>query len=125
MNTIQQTTWETYTRAWRETTPDAKAAALAQSVVSSCRYQDPLTSAQGHGELIDYMMDFHRQLPGGHFVTTSFAAHHDTSVARWNMVDGAGRVVGDGVSFGQYDHAGSLVEMTGFFDVPAAPASVP
>ncbi|GAA0741590.1 nuclear transport factor 2 family protein [Ideonella azotifigens] len=119
MRDARQTTWETYTNAWREASADAKAAALAQSVAPACVYQDPLVTARGHRELIDYMLDFHRQVPGGHFVTTSFLAHHDASVAKWHMVDGDGKVLGDGVSFGQYDGQGALVAMTGFFEVPA------
>lgn len=122
MNSNKQTIWETYTRAWREPTREAKAAALRQSAASSCVYQDPLHIAQGHHELLDYMMDFQKQLPGGHFVTTYFLAHHASSVAKWNMVTATGQVVGEGVSFGQYDDKGALLAMTGFFEVPAAAA---
>ena len=120
MNNTKQITWETYTRAWREATPEAKAAALERSAAASCLYQDPLRVTKGHRELIDYMMDFHKQLPGGHFVTTYFLAHHESSIAKWNMVDGTGRIVGEGVSFGQYDSRGALVAMTGFFEAPAS-----
>lgn len=119
MNSAKQTTWEKYVRAWREGSAEAKAAALEQSVASSCLYQDPITIAKGHRELIAYMLEFHKQVPGGHFVTTTFLAHHDASVAKWNMVNGEGQVIGDGVSFGQYDERGALVAMTGFFEVPA------
>jgi hypothetical protein len=36
------------------------------------------------------------------------------------MHSGDGAVVGDGVSFGEYDAQGRLQSMTGFFDDPGA-----
>jgi hypothetical protein len=112
--------WERYVEAWKLGAREAKAAALGDSVIAACTYRDPLAIAHGHAELISYMIEFHRQVPGGHFVTTHFQAHHDRSVARWNMVDGAGNVIGDGVSFGEYGESGMLTTMTGFFEPRAA-----
>ena len=114
----RRVTWETYVSAWKERTAEAKLAALREVVEPGCRYKDPLTSAEGHRALVDYMLGFHEQVPGGHFVTTYFLAHHDRSIAKWNMVDGAGHVIGDGVSYGEYNADGKLVAMTGFFDTP-------
>jgi hypothetical protein len=93
--------------------------ALRDSVAAECTYRDPLAMTCGHAELIQYMQSFHGQVPGGHFVTTYFLAHHDRSIAKWNMVDGAGNILGDGVSFGEYDATGTLTAMTGFFEAPS------
>jgi len=112
-------TWDRYSQAWRDATPEAKAASLTASVDPTCVYRDPLMRADGHGALIDYMLQFHQQIPGGYFETTYFLTHHARSVARWNMRDGHGAVLGDGVSFGEYDARGRLIAMTGFFEPPA------
>lgn len=113
--------WETYASAWKAEGADAKRAALALSVEDCAVYRDPLAECQGQEALVAYMLDFHKQVPGGHFQTTYFLAHHGRSIARWDMRDGQGRKIGDGVSYGEYAANGQLVAMTGFFDVPAGP----
>jgi SnoaL-like domain len=118
MHHDKRTTWETYANAWQVSTAQEKAHAIQQSVAPGCVYQDPLTIAKGHDELIAYMLAFHQQVPGGHFVTTYFLAHHDVSIVKWNMVSGDGAVIGDGVSYGRYNEQGALVAMTGFFETP-------
>lgn len=111
--------WETYASAWKAEGADAKRAAMARSVADSAVYRDPVAECHGHAALIAYMLDFHTQVPGGHFQTTYFLAHHGRSIAKWDMRDGQGRKIGDGVSYGEYAASGQLVAMTGFFDVPA------
>lgn len=119
MNNDRRTTWEAYAAAWKATSPQAKRAALAGSVTQTCVYKDPTTTVQGHDALISYMLDFHQQVPGGHFVTTWFLAHNDVSIAKWNMVDDHDVAIGEGLSYGQYDEHGKLVAMTGFFESPS------
>ena len=121
MNKTEQhrRTWETYTSAWQVPGAEAKALALQASVDAGCVYRDPLTSVEGHAALIDYMIDFHRQVPGGAFKTTSFRAHSARSVATWQMCDAGGSVIGEGISYGEYAADGKLLAMAGFFDVPA------
>ncbi|MDP9125887.1 MAG: nuclear transport factor 2 family protein [Pseudomonadota bacterium] len=114
-----QRTWETYTSAWQAPTAGAKAIALQASVDAGCVYRDPLTGVVGHAALIDYMIGFHQQVPGGSFKTTSFRAHSARSVATWHMCDAGGAVIGEGISYGEYAGDGKLLAMTGFFDVPA------
>ncbi len=119
MHANKQATWEKYVSAWKAITAKEKSDVLRNSVVAACVYTDPATIARGHEELIAYMLGFHQQVPGGHFVTTYFLAHHNVSIAKWNMVSGDGAVIGDGVSYGQYNEQGELVAMTGFFETPA------
>lgn len=118
MSTDHRKTWERYTESWKVASPEQKQALLDGSVSPRCVYTDPLTRAEGWSQLIAYMVDFHRQMPGGHFVTRHFAAHHQRSLARWDMLDGAGKVIGDGSSYGEYDETGLLLAMTGFFETP-------
>jgi SnoaL-like domain len=119
MSANKQVTWEKYVSAWKEIAAKGKADALFESVALASVYTDPLTIAKGHEELINYMLAFHQQVPGGHFVTTYFLAHHDVSIAKWNMVSGDGTVIGEGVSYGQYNEQNILVAMTGFFETPS------
>lgn len=112
--------WETYASAWKADGEAAKRGLLARSVAVSAVYRDPLAECQGHDALVAYMLDFHRQVPGGHFETTYFAAHHGRSIAKWDMVNSGGQKLGEGVSYGEYGAGGQLVAMTGFFEVPPA-----
>ena len=114
-----ETTWETYAASWKAPTAEEKRSLYEQSLSPDCVYTDPLTQARGWTELLAYMLDFHRQVPGGHFVTVEFIAHHQRSMARWKMCNGDDAVLGEGVSYGEYDDDGKLVVMTGFFEPPA------
>ena len=113
-----QSIWDTYTASWKTDSAADREALFSQSLDPACTYNDPLTTAQGWTQLTAYMDDFHRQVPGGHFVTYYFASHNLQSIAKWNMVDGSGQVIGEGVSYGRYNDQNRLVAMTGFFDTP-------
>ena len=116
----KRSTWEAYAAAWKVVGAAAKHAALRGSTDRACVYRDPLVQTEGHEALVAYMLAFHEQMPGGYFETTYFLAHHDRSIAKWNMRNGEDVVVGDGVSYGEYDAGGRLVAMTGFFEPPGA-----
>lgn len=117
-STDRRATWDVYTLAWKEKTAQAKLQRLRTSTTETCVYRDPLTHADGQDALVDCMMAFHQQIPGGYFETTYFLAHHDRSISKCNMHPGDGVIVGDGVSYGEYDAQGQLQSMTGFFDTP-------
>ena len=112
--------WEAYAAIWKLEGPEAKRAACAEHLDPACVYTDPLTRREGFEPLIEYMVEFHQQVPGGHFVTTGFRSHNGRSVATWNMVGGDGTVLGDGICYGEYGPSGKLRVMTGFFESNAA-----
>jgi len=121
MSTVQDSfkqVWETYTSAWRAETEAQKREIFSRSLAENVEYNDPLVATKGWDELLNYMIEFHKQIPGGHFVSNSFLCHHDQSITTWNMCDGSGAVVGEGISYGQYNDTGKLVRMTGFFETP-------
>lgn len=118
MSQSLQTIWETYTASWKTDSAADRQALFSESLDPACTYSDPLISAQGWEQLTTYMEDFHRQVPGGHFATHYFASHHRQSIAKWNMVDGDGQVIGEGVSYGRYNDKDQLISMTGFFETP-------
>lgn len=122
MTTDHQQTWETYASAWKAETVEQKRALFEKALTTDCCYTDPLTTLEGWDALAAYMIAFHEQVPGGHFVTTYFRQHHDKSVAKWNMVGQDGAVLGDGISYGEYDADGRLVRMTGFFETSGGAA---
>ncbi|MGH1342122.1 MAG: nuclear transport factor 2 family protein [Nannocystales bacterium] len=116
-----RTAWEAYAAIWKLTGPQAKRSACAQALDDGCVYTDPITQRKGWDALVEYMVEFHQQVPGGHFVTTDFKAHNGRSVASWNMVGGDGSVLGTGISYGEYSDSGKVRTMTGFFETPEQP----
>lgn len=114
--------WEQYVEAWKVPSAAAKRMLFEKALATQCVYTDPLTVATGWEALLDYMLEFQRQVPGGHFVTEQFIAHHDRSIARWRMVDARGAAMSTGMSYGEYESSGKLATMTGFFETPASPA---
>lgn len=113
-----QQTWETYAASWKAETAAEKRKLFAQSLMPGCQYHDPLILTKGWDELETYMLDFHRQIPGGYFVTKYFLAHGGKSISRWDMCDAAGTKLSEGISYGEYDSSGKLVSLTGFFEPP-------
>jgi hypothetical protein len=118
MDQQRRAVWERYVSAWRATTAAEQQAIFASCLVPDCVYTDPLVQAKGWTELTTYMQDFQRQIPGGHFVTQQFIEHHQRSVAHWKMLNGDAAIVGEGVSYAEYDAQGRLLVMTGFFQTP-------
>ena len=115
-----QATWERYASSWGPISSEDRAAIFAENLLPNCVYRDPIATANGHEEFAAYMKDFQAQIPGGHFVTTYFLAHNDRSIAKWEMRDGDSNVLGDGVSYGEYDSHGKITALAGFFEQPAS-----
>lgn len=118
MSVNYRSTWETYVSAWKEASATQKQTALAVSVQPGCVYRDPLASTTGYEALVNYMLTFHLQVPGGYFETTWFLAHHGRSIAKWNMRSGDGAILGEGVSYAEYGQDGRLASIAGFFEAP-------
>ncbi len=111
-----QATWEKYTATWKMHAQADRLAAFAEVLAADAVYTDPLVQARSWPALIAYMENFHQQVPGGHFVTTKFAAHHQRSIANWDLKTQDNVTVGSGISYGEYDDDGKLVSMNGFFE---------
>ena len=119
MNNHHKPAWETYVASWKTVTPAEKRALFEKCLDSNCEYTDPLIMTKGWKALEIYMLDFHRQIPGGYFVTTYYSAHHNKSIARWEMKNADDIILGDGISYGEYNNNGLLVSVTGFFELPS------
>ena len=120
MNKDIKQTWETYVKSWKVETAEEKHALLKQCMSSNNKYNDPVIQTNGQTALTEYMLDFHQQIPGGHFVTTYFLAHSNKSIARWEMRNNEGQKITDGISYAEYNENGKLISETGFFELPAA-----
>jgi len=113
-----ESTWETYTSSWKAETSEKKRAIFEECLDPKCEYNDPHEKTKSWDELVDYMLGFHEQVPGGHFVTKYFMAHNNQSIAKWDMKNGEHIVIGEGISYGKYHENGKLISMTGFFETP-------
>ena len=122
MNLNPKELWETYTQSWNATHTNEKRALFEQCLDMNCNYNDPLIKTHGWNELLNYMLEFHQQLPGARFITTYFLEHHNKSIARWEMRNADNLVLGDGISYGEYAVTGKLITMTGFFEPPPSQA---
>lgn len=118
MRNDYQKIWETYVCAWKAESATDKRALFKDSLDIACEYTDPLMQTKGWDELLAYMLDFHKQIPGGYFLTHYFLAHHSQSIAKWHMKNAEHNVLGEGISYGKYNAHGKLVVMTGFFATP-------
>lgn len=111
-------TWEAYTSSWKVELVVDKRMIFEECLDGECVYNDPLVKTTGWDALLAYMLDFHTQIPGGHFVTSYFLAHNQQSIAKWEMRNGKNTVMGEGISYGKYNESGKLISMTGFFETP-------
>lgn len=111
-------TWNEYTESWKMKNSEDKLHAFGNSLDLNCQYNDPIIKTKGYEQLLSYMQDFHKQIPGGHFVTNYFLAHSNKSISKWDMYDGNNNKIGEGVSYGEYNTEGKLTSMTGFFETP-------
>lgn len=109
--------WEIYVASWKAEETIEKRLLFKQCLDSNCQYHDPMIKTNGWDELEAYMLDFHKQIPGGHFVTTYFLSHSDKSIARWKMCNAEDAVLGEGISYAEYNKNGYLTSMTGFFEL--------
>jgi hypothetical protein len=107
--------WDIYVNSWKSPNLKERIELFKQSLDPECCYTDPLISTRGWDELVAYMERFQSQIPGAHFEMIEFLEHHQVSVAKWNMKNGAGQNIGDGYSYGEYTEQGKLKKMTGFY----------
>jgi hypothetical protein len=117
MNSDLESTWKKYTSSWKAESPEDKRTIFEECLAAECEYIDPQVKTKGWDELLTYMLGFHEQVPGGHFVTNTFMAHTNQSVATWEMRNSESLVIGKGISYGKYLTDGKLISMTGFFEV--------
>jgi hypothetical protein len=117
MNDKIKNSWEDYALSWKVKSAEEKRTLFDKCLDKDCTYNSPVIKTRGWEQLVDHMLEFHKNVPGGYFNTTYFRSYDNKSIARWDMVTGKDDVVGDGISYCEYNDSGKLISMTGFFDV--------
>ncbi|NRA88865.1 MAG: nuclear transport factor 2 family protein [Rhizobiales bacterium] len=115
MNKFEQT-WENYVELWRLTDKNEMKNRAKNVIVNDCGYRDPLIQANGTEALFNYIYEFQQQFSGGYIETYAFMSHHGRSMANWHMKSSNATIISEGISFGEYNEAGELTCMTGFFE---------
>jgi hypothetical protein len=118
-NTFRKSS-DTYEKSWSENDPTKRMQMLKEALSPDCVYTDPNVVLVGYEALEGYMVELQANIPGVAFETTAFQTHHNRSLNHWNMLDGQGKLLGDGASHFVYGTDGRLTHMTGFFDQPSA-----
>jgi len=109
-------TWETYASSWKAESSDEKHTLFEQCLDPNCEYKSPVIQTKGWQQLIDHMLEFHKNIPGGHFKTNYFLSYDGKSIAKWDMLNGENGIIGEGISYCEYNDTGKLTSMTGFFE---------
>lgn len=106
--------WHAYAAAW--TAPSEQRRALLERHVSpQVAYRDPGAEVRGHDELAGYMEAFGQGFPGHRFAIVAVDAHHDRSLAHWQLRDPDDVAVQTGISHAVHDAEHRLSDITGFF----------
>lgn len=109
-------TWELYRSCWSDSSSANRKNRLREITSNNFEYRDPNIEIKGYQDLSDYMEQFQNEYSSATFVIMEFLAHHNRSLARWNMVDLHNEVLGNGSSYALYDEGGKLKQVTGFFN---------
>ena len=114
MKSLFLETWEIYMRCWSETNHVIRNQLMEQVLIIDCTDTDAYSHVEGREQLSDYMDDFQKKVEGIKFIATHFVAHHNQSLAHWDMLDGNGNLITKGASFAMYDKDGRLTQMNSF-----------
>ena len=113
---IQQS-WEAYTKAWSDIGATEREQLVETSVSEDIDFSNPLIAGRGRAELIDAMIQFQKQFPGGQFELRPSMIHHDQLLSAWILHGKDGSELLTGHNYAQADSEGKLLQMTGFFAI--------
>ena len=107
-----------YGRAWLETDPTRRLAELERAWAPDATYCDPLALVRGREALSEHIGQTQAGLAGGRIeVTAEAVRHHDSAHFPWAITAADGATVMTGFDVVQFDDAGRITRLTGFFDV--------
>ena len=107
---------ETYVRAWHERNPTERRRLLEASWADGGVYTDPNGTIEGRDELDEAIASFHEQRPDVRIEVRSRIDAFDTQFRfLWATVDGSGKVLREGIDFGQVASDGRISLVVGFF----------
>ena len=113
-----------YASAWNEPDTAARRRELERAWADEGIYSDPTAHVEGRDALLAHIGGFQAQMPGARIVLTSgIDAHHGAIRFTWTLRAGDGKIVTEGIDFGELADDGRLSRITGFFDPPPVAAS--
>lgn len=105
-----------YGEAWNETDEVKRAALLELSFAEDGIYEDPQSRYEGRQALFEGIGDFQRDNPGSRIeLASGVDEHHGKIRFRWHIVTGDGRVVSEGMDYGELAEDGRIQRIVGFF----------
>ena len=114
----QRDIWELYAQSWGAKSAEEKQQLYTKCLEDDVVYTDPMVQTRGKLELLETMLGFHQQIPGGNFETMEYLTHNQLGAIRWNMKSDTGEIIGNGMSFCEFSHNGLLRRINGFYEIP-------
>lgn len=114
-----------YCKAWSEPERALREQLLNRVWVDDGTYTDPTAHVVGRKELVEHIGTFFEQLPGARVVLSSVVdAHHEQLRFNWCVVLPDGKVLLEGIDFGELSADGKLRRIVGFLG-PLGPGPSP
>jgi hypothetical protein len=110
-----------YCKAWSEPERALREQLLNRVWADDGTYTDPTAHVVGRKELVEHIGKFFEQFPGARIVPSSVVdAHHEKLRFNWRLVLPDGKVLLEGIDFGELSADGKLRRIVGFLG-PLAP----
>lgn len=122
MTTSQQQIIDSYFECWNASNAEQRAEAIAKTWAEEATSSDPLAQVTGHDDLAAMFVGTQEAYPGHTFRQVGeLDTHHNLLRWGWEMIDGAGNRVLDGIDVALFGDDGRLTYLAGFFgaDIPA------
>jgi hypothetical protein len=110
-----QEQWNAYIKAFNTADPEERATLLHQSAADGVIFTNPGGSGSTRAALSAHIAEFRTKMPGAYFGTDKTLVTQDELLAVWSMYKGDGTKLATGYNFVQFDQAGTLAYMAGFF----------
>jgi hypothetical protein len=115
-NAVHADAIDGYFDCWNLTDADARRAAVERVYTADAHLLDPLVDVTGHDALCELFAGFHVTYAGHSFRRVGgIDAHHSLARWGWEMVDGDGNVVLDGLDVALFADDGRMTYVAGFF----------
>jgi hypothetical protein len=108
-----------YCTAWSEPDTDTRRQILEKVWAVDGQYSDPTANVMNRQGLMDLIGRVLGKYPGARFSATSIGdLHHGMFRVTWRMEAPDGKLIVDGIDFGELSSDGRIQRITGFFGAP-------
>ena len=115
---VARTSLGKYFKAWNENDPGQRQKLLATAWTDDATYTDPTAHVEGRDALVAHVGGFlaNPQMKGFSIVQASeIDFHHRVFRFEWEMKDPQGNLVTKGFDYGEFNDAGAITKIVGFF----------